>query len=70
MTALLHALLWACPRLERLDRHFPNLYEDDDEDTALAMKGMVTAANERRCEEAGQLTASFSIEDFDFRGVP
>ena len=39
VTALLHALLWACPRLERLDMHIPNLYGD----TALAMEGMVTA---------------------------
>lgn len=65
MMALLHVLLWACPLLGKLDMHIPNLYED----TALTMEGMVTAANEKRCEEEEQLTASFYMDDQDFGGV-
>lgn len=59
MTALLHALLWACPLLEKLDMHIPHL----DDGMYLAMDGMVTAVNEKRCEEEGQLTASFYVDD-------
>jgi len=33
------------------------------------MEGMVTAANEKRCEEEEQLTESFYTDDSDFQGV-